>query len=113
MNAEPLSKSIYDRARELGVTHIRLLFSGGSDEGYLDINIVTKDQVADEYSALKILENDIENWAWDVYEYSGAGDGASYGDEIEYDLVDGKVTTSEWYEVRKESEPESLPLKLA
>jgi hypothetical protein len=41
--------------------------------------------------------NQVEDWAWEVYSYSGAGDGSDYGDDITYDLVKNKVSTSEWY----------------
>jgi hypothetical protein len=36
-----------------------------------------------------------------VYEYSGAGDGTDYGDNITYNLVEGKVTTQEWCHVEQ------------
>lgn len=46
------------------------------------------------------LENEIENWAWEVYQYSGAGDGDDYGDDITYDLKEGTATSSNWYTSR-------------
>jgi hypothetical protein len=89
MRAEPLKKEIYNKAKELGIKKIILRFSGGSDEGNLDVDMMP-DWNQD-------LASDIEDWAWDVYSYSGAGDGSDYGDNIEYDLVKGKVSTSEWH----------------
>lgn len=96
MQAEPLSKDIYNKAKELGITKITLSFSGGSDEGYLDVSCEPYDIDA---SSL-----DIEDWAWSVYDYSGAGDGTDYGDNIVYDLKEGKVSTSEWFHVVKEED---------
>jgi hypothetical protein len=89
MNAKPLSKEIYNKAKELGITKIFLRFSGGSDEGNLDIDM--------EPTYNQKFVHEIEDWAWKVYSYSGAGDGSDYGDNIEYDLKAGKVSTSEWY----------------
>lgn len=115
MDAEPLRRGIYNRAIKLGVTHIRLSFSGGDDQGYLDVNLDTETQTTttDKTEKLDVLTKDIEDWAWEVYSYSGAGDGSRYGDDIEYDLVNRKATTSEWHEVRQDypSEPETFKLK--
>jgi len=97
MQVEPLKKELFDRAKEAGVTKIVLRFSGGNDEGFLDIELGGLDY-SSEY---KSLWGDIENWVWDVYSYSGAGDGTSYGDDITYDLVAGKVTTQEWAHVQQ------------
>jgi len=41
MNIEPLNKELYNRAKALGITSIELGFSGGNDEGYLNVNSVT------------------------------------------------------------------------
>ena len=89
MNAKPLSKEVYNKAKELGVEKILLQFSGGNDEGNLNVDM--------EPTYNQKLANEIEDWALEVYSYSGAGDGSDYGDNIEYDLKAGKVSTSEWY----------------
>ncbi len=88
MQIEPLPKSIYERAIKIGVTAITLHFSGGSDEGFLDVEL--------EGNSDNALANDIDTWAWEVYEYSGAGDGSDYGDDITYNLGTMKATHSEW-----------------
>ena len=75
MRAEPLKKEIYNKAKELGIKKIILRFSGGNDEGNLDVDMMP-DWNQD-------LASDIEDWAWDAYSYSGAGDGSDYGDNIE------------------------------
>lgn len=93
MNIEPLSKQIYNKAKELGIETIVLNFSGGDDEGYLDVGMTPK---YDEEFA-----GEIEEWAWEVYDYSGAGDGNAYGDNVEYDLKNGKASTEEWYMTRQ------------
>lgn len=102
MDIEPLSKEIYNKAKSLGITKIVLNFSGGSDEGYLNVTLYPWDQnQSDEYNELSA---EIENWAWDVYSYSGAGEGNDYGDDIEYDLVNNRVSTQEWYTARTDGD---------
>lgn len=110
MNIQPLNKDIYNRAVAIGVTKIILNFSGGSDEGYLNITLLPWDQnKRDDYAKLNA---DIEDWTWQVYSYSGAGDGGEYGDDIEYDLVNKKVTTSEWHMARTEGDTAEMSLEL-
>jgi hypothetical protein len=58
------------------------------------------------------LEKMVDKWAWDVYSYSGAGAGSDYGDDIEYDLVNGTVSTSEWYTSRVEGGSKELALQI-
>lgn len=116
----PLTKELYDRAVELQTEKITLHFSGGNDEGYLTVHLHSKhpklelrmsdDSVAkavyDEFrSKISTLEMDIESWAWDVYEYGGAGDGSDYGDDITYDFVSGTVSCVEWYTEPRYSDP--------
>lgn len=120
----PLGKEIYDRAVELGVTKIILEFQGGSDEGYcnvdaqrpeteiektwkaLDWSVRNEREKANDsgYQEFKAVvqeiwkfEQQIEDWVWDHYCYSGAGDGTPYGDVVYYDLENKKITTQEWY----------------
>lgn len=110
MEIEPLSKEIYNKAKALGITKIVLNFSGGSDEGYLNVTLYPWDKN-------KILEHtelnaEVENWAWDVYEYSGAGEGNDYGDDIEYDLVNNRVSSQEWYTERTDGDSAEIDLVL-
>jgi hypothetical protein len=96
MRAEPLKKAIYAKAKELGVTKITLSFSGGSDEGHLDVSFdFDEDRIGGQLYPDNLYKT-VEDWVWDVYEYSGAGDGSDYGDYIVYDLERGKVSTQEW-----------------
>ena len=109
MNAEPLNKEIYNKALKLGITKITLNFSGGSDEGCLFVELkgdANNNQLRD-------FTNQIESWAWEAYSYSGAGDGSDYGDDIVYDLVNKKVTTSEWFTERQYEEGEEGSLTVA
>ena len=92
MNIEPLSKKIFDKAVSLGVTEIHLNFSGGNDEGYINVNLLGGH--SDEF------EQEIHNWAWNTYSYSGAGDGNDYGDDVVYDIVNKKATVESWYMAR-------------
>ena len=107
MRAEPLKKELYNEAKEIGITSIHLDFSGGSDEGHLYVYAKHPDMnQAVEEVRLQIhkLEGALEEWAWEVYEYSGAGDGTDYGDNITYNLAEGKVTTQEWASVAQMGE---------
>jgi len=108
MEIEKLPKTLFDRAIALKVDEIHLNFSGGSDEGYLNVNLVYKD--GDYSSELGKLESDVESWAWDVYSYNGAGDGSDYGDDIVYDLVNKRAVTTEWYTARQEGPSEAMDL---
>ena len=101
MEVQPLPVSLYKRAKEEGVKGITLSFSGGSDEGFLDVSAG---------EGCSGLCKDIEEWAWEVYEYSGAGDGSDYGDSIAYDLENNTVTTQEWFNEPMYQEPVETPL---
>lgn len=106
MNIEPLSKDIYNKAKSLGIEQIILSFAGGSDEGYLAVSVIPHNQEAK-------LSEEIEEWAWSVYHYSGAGDGADYGDDITYNLKSGEVSHSEWYHAPQHIEHGSTKLEIA
>ena len=109
MNIEPLSKKIYDKAVSLGITQIELKFSGGSDEGYL--NVYVNDERG--FSSNTEFEQEIEGWAWQAYGYSGAGDGNDYGDDVVYDLVEKTATASSWSMQRTEGDSEDAALEIA
>lgn len=106
MEAQPISKVIYEKAKELGINTIELRFSGGNDEGYLDIEVKPWDKQGE-------MDSEIEEWAWQVYQYNGAGDGNDYGDNITYDLEKGQVTTCEWYMARQDNENDPEDLQIA
>lgn len=102
MDAVPLSKTIYEKCKALGVNEIVLNWTGGSDEGYLNVHLnFAEGRGPDEFN----LVQQIEDWAYNAYEYSGCGDGTDYGDDVTYDLVNNKVTTQSWYH-KPEYEPE-------
>ena len=109
MNIEPLSKKIYDKAVSLGITQIELKFSGGSDEGYL--NVYVNDERG--FSSNTEFEQEIEGWAWQAYGYSGAGDGNDYGDDVVYDLVEKTATASSWSMQRTDGDSEDAALEIA
>ena len=109
MNIEPLSKKIYDKAVSLGITQIELKFSGGSDEGYL--NVYVNDERG--FSSNTGFEQEIEGWAWQAYGYSGAGDGNDYGDDVVYDLVEKTATASSWSMQRTDGDSEDAALEIA
>lgn len=109
MNIEPLSKKIYDKAVSLGVTEIELKFSGGDDEGYLNVYLSGPTG----WFIEERFAQEIEEWAWQTYGYSGAGDGSEYGDDIVYDIVNKKATSSEWFMSRTSGASESDDLEIA
>ena len=101
MNPEPISKALYEKDKSMGITKIELEFQGGSDEGYLNIGLHNKEGQTIGASAEGLaLQQDIEEWAWVAYSYSGAGDGSDYGDDITYNLDDNTVESQEWFTSR-------------
>ena len=104
MTIEPLSKKIHAKAKELGIETIVLNFSGGDDEGYLDVGMTPK--------FIESFATEIEDWVWETYDYSGAGDGTGYGDNIEYDLKNGKARAEEWYMTRQTGDSEDYNLQI-
>lgn len=109
MDILPLPKKFYDRAIALKITSITLHWSGGSDEGNMYIGLNYSGHYTDEMGA---LESDIEKWAWNNYDYNGAGDGNDYGDDITYDLEENTAAASEWYTSRVEGPMQSIPLAI-
>lgn len=109
MQIEPLSKKIYDKAVGLGISQIELKFSGGSDSGYLSVYVNTQEG----FESNAELEQEIEEWAWQAYGYSGAGDGNDYGDDIVYDLLKKTATASSWSMQRTEGDSEDAALEIA
>jgi len=104
-----LPKAIFNRAVELGVKSITLNFRGGNDEGYLDVFIVEKKdpkqlKPAERSQGISGLEAEIQSWADDAYDYSGAGDGTEYGDDVTYNLENMKASTSSWCMERVDGE---------
>ena len=89
METKNLTKELYEKAVSLGVHEIGLHFSGGNDEGYLDVSM------SPSYDS--DFSQKIEDWAWSVYDYNGAGDGSDYGDNIIYNLVNKTVISESWH----------------
>lgn len=98
----PLPREIYRRCIEENITSIGLRFSGGSDEGYREVEFNGPDGRHFQwkrYKDEKIVElmQLIDSWCNENYRFSGAGDGNSYGENITYDIVNGTVTSQEWW----------------
>lgn len=98
MTIKPLKREHYERAQKLGIKKIMFNFSGGSDEGFLDVNyepnienIKSKD-----WMKVRILLDELSDWAWSVWHYSGAGCGSDFGDDIEYDLENKSASHIGW-----------------
>lgn len=111
---QPLPRHIYDKAKAHGIDRIMLFFRGGDDSGYLTVEFNVNEDF-DDYSYDDFgrrFEAEVEAWAWTVYEYSGAGDGVDYGDDITYDLENNKVTTQAWYYTKAYDKPENINLEI-
>lgn len=107
----PLPKKFYDEAKELGISSIILEFRGGHDEGHLYVSFVenkTDDlvKIVKRKNRINELSMEIEEWAFDAYEYSGAGDGNDYGDGVTYNLETMKASVSSWIMERVDLEPD-------
>jgi len=102
MTPQPLPMKFMTRALSLGASKIKLNFSGGSDEGHLNIDFMNSEgqyiyTYGEGNEGLTDLEHEIDDWVWNTYHYNGAGDGRSYGDIICYNLKEGTVTTEVWW----------------
>jgi hypothetical protein len=107
----PLPKKLYDEAKELGISSIELEFRGGNDEGNLYVVLVapkTDDlvKIVKRKQRVSKLETDVETWAFDAYQYSGAGDGNDYGDDVTYNLETMKASVSSWMMERVDLDPD-------
>jgi len=106
-SVKPLPKSLFEEAKKLKITKISLEFQGGSDEGqwYVGFERDNEDEDASYDSDVDELNREIEDWAFEAYNYSGNGD--DHGYDIMYDLVNMEVTHEYWYMDRKYGDKES------
>ena len=98
----PLPLKFMTRALAANVELIIINWSGGSDEGHLDVNLRDKNgefisHWQEGRPLLRALLADIEEWCYNTMDYGGAGDGISYGDTIRYNLKEGTVSTEAWW----------------
>mgnify|MGYP001175743900 FL=1 len=110
-----LTQELYKRLTDAGVEQFQVRWSGGSDEGYLDVEI-TKATKAERLGCDTLHgeckrghEQAIADWADKAWSYSGAGDGHDYGDDYTYDLKKKTVEHCSWEYTREESD-RSLPM---
>lgn len=109
MKAQPIPKDLFDKLKAAKVAYLTLNFMGGNDECNLDINYTTED-----YKPVPdLIKGEINDWAWTAYNYSGAGDGSDYGDDVFYDLLNGKVRTQEWAKETVYSKAETNKMEVA
>lgn len=114
MQPQPLPKTLYESGKQLKLSKLFLEFSGGSDEGFLNVDCkLQEDEPQPNEKLLRSYLDQVEEWAWQVYDYSGAGDGSDYGDDITYDLVEDKIKYSEWCMVREDQPEEEMTLECA
>ena len=108
---QPLNKNLYKDCISLGVEGFTVHLEGGSDEAYVTVYLALGNTPRTD--AHNQLENALEEWVWDVFGYSGAGDGTSYGDDYVYNLLDKKVIHSEWWTSREEGPETEEELELS
>ncbi len=113
----PLPYEISDEANRLKIKRIYLDWEGGSDEGYLNVNTDPSPHDSaikpQKKKRLQALCDDIEEWAGEAWQYSGAGDGTGYGDSLVYDLENETVEVSEWFMERKECALQNEKLRVS
>lgn len=108
---KPLPKQIYDKALSLGIVELYLNLEGGNDEGMLDVDWLGNNEVPNK-PGLRELEKEIDDWFWKNHDYSGAGEGNPYGEDIMIDLKENKVHISGWYTTRVHGKQSTTELKL-
>jgi hypothetical protein len=105
LHTSSFPKKLYDKLRLHGVTKVYLQFTGGYDEGNLYIELTYEE----DRETCPQLEKDVEEWAWDVNSYSGAGDGSGeYGDDVTFDLINNTSEASEWHMARVDGDSEEF-----
>jgi len=99
----PIPKQFVERAKTIGLDRVTIHFSGGSDEGFINVSYSYAGYqcIPDIDKNAARLCDDIERWAWKKFYYNGAGDGSDYGDDIEYNIKEGTVSTSSWWTARE------------
>jgi hypothetical protein len=118
LEPQPLPRKLVEKAKEQGVVKIKVCWSGGDDQGYCDVNVeYTEERVKELGEGCwpkehHELEREFEEWAEESFDYSGAGDGSAYGDDLVYDLEKNTVQCSDWSMVRQEGEEVECPLEL-
>ena len=105
---QPFPKKLLEKAESLHIKSITLQWQGGSDEGHLYVDINPSN------SQTYTLNTEIEDWAYNAYAYSGAGDGSPYGDNISYNFENKTATCTSWYSTTTTCEgvPKPLPIEL-
>ena len=100
----PLPLKFMTRALTANVELIIINWSGGSDEGHLNVELVDNDNrlltswiQTENRPVVRALIADIEEWCYYTMDYGGAGDGSNYGDIIRYNLTEGTVSTETWW----------------
>ena len=114
MTPKPLPKSIYSEAIRLGVVEIELAFSGGSDEGVLDVRLWTSSDVDPERRSAsdqflsgpgRDLQREVEEWGSDTFYCASPVEGmptrvlafGEFGETIVYDLERQVVSVRGWW----------------
>ena len=93
IDIEPFPKKLYEQLVASGVDVVTLRFSGGSDEGCLDVEFERHTEIKD----LPQLTDAVEKWAWSVYSYCGAGWGrVEFGNDISYNLKTMMAAQCSW-----------------
>jgi hypothetical protein len=113
LNENGMNKKLYNLLKKNKVKGFVLKFSGGSDEGYLDVSVDYRKEGDDKVYTSSYPPHDPKNIediksilydaAMEGFEYTGAGDGTDYGDNYYFDLETGEIRHEEWYMVEQSS----------
>mgnify|MGYP005859133059 CR=1 FL=1 len=110
-----ISSALSNYLKDREVYKFTLNFSGGSDQGYLEVSI-EKDGIPEPINLWdgnleekEIIET-ITDAAWNGIPYSGAGEGQDYGDVYVFDLKKNQVHHSEWFMQIKNLKPTKTKL---
>jgi len=102
MTPIPFERNLRERALALGLHTITLNFSGGNDEGFLEVSLLQKngEPLSSQYPGdpAGCLAAEIQDWAWDHYPFHGTGIGVPYGDILQYNLTEDTIEYDSWYE---------------
>jgi hypothetical protein len=99
MDIKPIDKDLADKLKSEGVDRATLNFQGGDDSGYLTVDLEFAEEADKSYDY--DLARQVEDWAWTVYRYNGAGDGTDYGDDVVYDFKANTVHHDGWISVKE------------
>jgi hypothetical protein len=91
MSYQNIPKELFQKLKEAGAETLVVKLEGGNDEAIIDVDVLP-------YTAHSgAIARDVEDWVWNSFCFSGAGDGNPFGENYTYDLKKGTVHSESWY----------------